>query len=190
MEIPQGWHLPSSSWVSRAPRPPFNICIWFKSPSTPSFQLSCHAWRTKLDLCQVNPFSSPIYLIDAENSWCTLTMTNATRECFRKEGIRLKITATTWIWSPNLERSRRAGRGKDQSGATKRQLPKFWQDVPCIQMIFRFLENHDHDFSKTNLRLWESVAISMQSHWRPHCYLCCVAKTTFNGRGIEANVGN
>ena len=90
MEIPQGWHLPSSSWVSRAPRPPFNICIWFKSPSTPSFQLSCHAWRTKLDLCQVNPFSSPIYLTNAENSWCTLTMTNATRECFRKEGIRLR----------------------------------------------------------------------------------------------------
>ena len=90
MEIPQGWYLPSSSWVSRAQRPPFNICIWFKSPSTPSSQLSCHAWRTKLDLCQVNPFSSPIYLTNAENSWCTLTMTNATRECFRKEGIRLK----------------------------------------------------------------------------------------------------
>ena len=34
------------------------------------------------------------------------------------------------------------------------------------------------------------VTISMQSHLGPHCYLRCVAKTTFNGRGIEANVGN
>ena len=39
--------------------------------------------------------------------------------------------------------------------------------------------------------MWAGVTISMQTHFSPHCYLCSsVAKTTFNGGGIEANLGN
>ena len=109
----------------------------------------------------------------------------------RRKGIRLKrspprpeFEVQTWKEVEEQEEE------KINQGRQKGNCQSFDRTSPGIQMIFRFLENHDHDFSKTNLRLWEGVAISMQSHWRPHCYLCCVAKTTFNGRGIEANVGN